>query len=320
MGELAAPEVSVVVPTLDRWPMLRRALGGALGQAGVELEAVVVDDGSTDGTSEHVAALGDARVRLVRHDRPQGVARARNAGLEAARGEWVAFLDDDDTWAPAKLAEQLAAARAAQAGWAFSSAVVVDQEGRVSGLDPAPDPRGLIAGLLRHNSIPGGCSNVLARRELVVEAGAFDERLSMLADWDLWIGLAERSAAAACSQPHVGYLDHLESMHVRQAHVTPHELALLADKHRELLARHGIRPDARLWAFSWAAEGEHRAGHRLRAARLYGQAAVQFRSKGMLARALVAPFTDRLVLRDTTSALAPLETVPAWATAPVAVS
>jgi glycosyltransferase involved in cell wall biosynthesis len=303
----------VIIPTLDRLGMLRRALASALEQEAVDLEVVVVDDGSSDGTSDAVAALGDPRVQVVRHERPQGVARARNAGLEAARGEWVGFLDDDDVWAPRKLSEQLAAARAAGAGMAFSGAIVLDDAGASPGIDPAPDPGDLLAELLRHNFIPGGCSNVIARTALVRAAGGFDARLSMLADWDLWIRLAERTEAAACPQPHVAYLDHAQSMHVQEARGTPRELQHLARKHRDQMLRHGIRPDAGLWVVSWSAAGEHRAGHPLRAALLYAQAAVRFRSKGMLLRALTAPFSDRFVRLDGAGSLLPLAAVPSWA-------
>ena len=305
-------EITVIVPTLDRWAMLRRALASALAQEAVDLEVVVVDDGSSDGTSEAVAALGEERVRLVRHERPQGVARARNAGLEAARGAWVGFLDDDDVWAPRKLCEQLAAAREADAGMAYSASVVIGDDGAVAGLDPAPESAELLRGLLRHNFIPGGCSNVIARTALVRDVGGFDERLSMLADWDLWIRLAQRTTAAVCPQPHVGYLDHVASMHVQQARATPRELDHLASKHRELMARHGIEPDAGLWVAMWAAAGEHRAGHRLRAARMYAGAAVRFRSKGMVLRALVAPFSDRFARLDSAGALLPLTAAPTW--------
>ena len=73
------PQVTVVIPTRDRWPMLSRTLGTALAQD-VSFEVVIVDDGSEDETPERLAALGDPRVRILRHDRSQGVARSRNDG------------------------------------------------------------------------------------------------------------------------------------------------------------------------------------------------------------------------------------------------
>ena len=107
------PAVSVVIPTRDRWPLLATTLASALGQDGVALEVVVVDDGSATAAPV-VPPFDDPRVRIARNDRSLGVAGARNRGIEAARGEWIAFLDDDDVWAPAKLRRQLDAATAAR--------------------------------------------------------------------------------------------------------------------------------------------------------------------------------------------------------------
>ena len=96
-----------MIPTRNRWALLSRALASVLEQEDVTLEVVVVDEGSTDETPERLAALTDERVRALRNDSPTGVANARNRGISAARGEWVAFLDDDDFWAPTKLRAQL---------------------------------------------------------------------------------------------------------------------------------------------------------------------------------------------------------------------
>src|SRR5436190_21061432 len=95
-----APEVSVVIPTRDRWDLLRTTLGGALGQRRVSHEVIVVDDGSADETPTRLAEVSDPRLRTVRLGRSMGAAAARNRGLAEARGDWVAFLDDDDVWAP----------------------------------------------------------------------------------------------------------------------------------------------------------------------------------------------------------------------------
>src|ERR687896_831399 len=103
-----APDVTVVIPTRSRWDLLSTAaLPSALAQEDVEIEVIVVDDGSSDTTPDALAELADPRVRVLRHQRARGVARARNAGIAAARGEWIAFLDDDDLWSPRKLRLQL---------------------------------------------------------------------------------------------------------------------------------------------------------------------------------------------------------------------
>src|SRR2546421_12955356 len=105
---MAAPEATVIIPTRDRWPLLAVTLCGALAQEGVTLEVIVVDDGSVDQTPRRLAEVIDERVRVIRHPSSRGVAAARNSAIAAARGEWLAFLDDDDLWAPHKLRIQLA--------------------------------------------------------------------------------------------------------------------------------------------------------------------------------------------------------------------
>jgi glycosyltransferase involved in cell wall biosynthesis len=168
------PEVTVVVPTKDRWPVLSRAaLPAVLEQQLVDVELVVVDDGSSDGTSERLAALGDPRVRVVRHETARGVAVARNAGIAAARGRWISFLDDDDLWSPLKLRGQLDAADAAEAVFVYAPGAAVDGAHRVLFNVAAADPATITDELLRWNVIWCGCSNVMARAVVVHGLGGY---------------------------------------------------------------------------------------------------------------------------------------------------
>jgi glycosyltransferase involved in cell wall biosynthesis len=128
-----SPDVSVVVPTHNRSGLLAQTLRSVLWQRGVDLEVLVVDDGSTDDTAAVVAALNDPRVRLLRHGTPRGVSAARNRGVAAAGGRWLAFCDDDDLWAPDKLARQLAAAQATGRSWVYAGEVHIDLGGQVVG-------------------------------------------------------------------------------------------------------------------------------------------------------------------------------------------
>jgi glycosyltransferase involved in cell wall biosynthesis len=263
------PEVTVVVPTRDRWELLSRtALPSALGQRDVLLEVVVVDDGSEDGTADHLAVLGDPRLRVVRHEHSHGVARARNAGVEAARGEWVAFLDDDDLWSPRKLRAQLDAARSSKAVFAYAGAVWVDEELRFLRGHTPPDPATLAGALLRWNVVWGGCSNVVARTSLVRELGGFDEQLFQLADWDLWIRLALAGRAARVEDVLVALVAHRQSMLLVDRRDVFLEFERLREKHRDAAARLGRSPDAALFA-RWVAAGHLRAGRRRAAARSY---------------------------------------------------
>jgi glycosyltransferase involved in cell wall biosynthesis len=106
--EREGPDVTVVIPTRDRWDLLsRHGLRSALGQEDVEVEVIVVDDGSTDGSAEIAETFGEP-VRCIRQANT-GVAGARNRGLSEATGEFIAFLDDDDLWPREKLRIQVAA-------------------------------------------------------------------------------------------------------------------------------------------------------------------------------------------------------------------
>ena len=114
-GEARGPgSVAVVIPTRDRWPLLRTAVASALAQEDVDAQVVVVDDGSVDETARELEAVSDPRLLVLHHDRPRGVSAARNLGLSRVTATWVAFLDDDDVWAPRYLASMLDAARVSE--------------------------------------------------------------------------------------------------------------------------------------------------------------------------------------------------------------
>lgn len=263
------------------------ALPSALGQEGVELEVIVVVDGSTDATARALDELREPRLRVIRHATPNGVARARNAGIEAARGRWVAFLDDDDIWSPEKLRRQIDAAEARQASFAYSAAAWLDEDKRFLNAFEPPDPEGLPARLLRWNELWAGCSNVVARTEVVRRLGAFDEQLFQLADWDLWIRLARDGRASAVDDVLVGYVIHAESMLLTDRRDVFAEFHYLTTKHRELSARIGARPDpAKFWR--WVAAGHLRAGRRMTAARTYAHGAFVSREPQLLVRAVAS--------------------------------
>ena len=100
------PLVSIIIPTYNRWPLVREAIESVLAQRFRDFELIVVDDGSTDGTVGELGSFGGS-LRLVRQDR-KGVAAARNSGVAVARGRYIAFLDSDDLWLSKKLAIQTA--------------------------------------------------------------------------------------------------------------------------------------------------------------------------------------------------------------------
>jgi glycosyltransferase involved in cell wall biosynthesis len=286
------PDVTVVIPTRSRWDLLSTAaLPAALGQEDVDLEVVVVDDGSTDATADCLACVDDPRLRVIRHDRPRGVARARNAGIATAQGEWIALLDDDDVWAPWKLRTQREAAAAEGAGFAYGGvASLAEDRTWVYSLAPW-DPATLPGALLERNVLWGGCSNVLVRAELVRALGGFDERLFQLTDWDLWIRLTQAGPAAACPEVLVGCIEHRRSMLLTSEDDIFEEFDYVEEKHRPAREAAGVRIDRRLFT-RWVALGHRRSGRRLLAAQMYAAAAIGGRDLGSLPRALAAPFGE----------------------------
>jgi glycosyltransferase involved in cell wall biosynthesis len=261
------PDVTVVIPTHDRCALLALTLRSVLWQRDVDLEVVVVDDGSSDDTAAMVAGLDDPRVRLVRHATAQGVSAARNRGIAEARGAWVAFLDDDDLWAPDKLARQLGAARGSGRAWAYAGAVKVDAEQRLIGGTPPAPPEQVAARLARWNPVPGGCSNVIISRAVLLAAGPFDRELVNLADWDLWIRVARAGGRPAWApRPLVGYRHHAGNSSL--------DTALIVREARVIERRYGVALD---WGgiFRYLAWLCVRSGRRQEALRYFGRAALR---------------------------------------------
>jgi glycosyltransferase involved in cell wall biosynthesis len=277
-------EVTVVIPTRNRWATLAAAaLPAAIGQEGVDHEVVVVDDGSTDGTSDRLASLGEPRLRVVRNGRSLGVARARNAGIEAARGAWIAFLDDDDIWSPRKLRTQIDAGSAMGASFVYGASVALDERKHFLFGHAPPDPSTLRTQLLRRNVMWGGCSNVVVRAGVLRDLGGFDEEIFQLADWDLWIRLSNRAKGAVCREVLVGCVAHQESMLLTDRRDVFREFDYLVQKHRGAAQDAGVALDKALFS-RWVAGGHVRAGRRLAAARALLRGAWKGRSVGNLVR------------------------------------
>src|SRR5918994_5203734 len=201
--------VSVVVPTHDRERYLGQTLRAIGLQHAVDLEVVVVDDGSPPGQVDGVvAALQDDRFRVLRNDTAQGVSAARNRGIAEARGAWLGFCDDDDLWAADKVRRQLDAAGDAGPVWVYTGSVNVNEEGKVvGGRRPLP-PAQVVALLPQRNVVPGGGSGVLVHRGLLDRAGSFDRRLHNTEDWDLWVRLSRLETPHRVAAPMVGYRVH----------------------------------------------------------------------------------------------------------------
>jgi colanic acid/amylovoran biosynthesis glycosyltransferase len=184
----SGPIVSVVIPARNRERLVARAVSSVLAQSFGDLELIVVDDGSTDRTAEAAASTGDSRVRVLGHPTSRGAQAARNTGVAAARGEFVAFLDSDDEWLPDKLACHVVALEQAPA----EVAATIDScrqrfpDGRERELAPRVSGDAY-ASLLAY---PGAPFILVVRRSCLERIGPLDEAIISYQEWDLYIRLA----------------------------------------------------------------------------------------------------------------------------------
>jgi glycosyltransferase involved in cell wall biosynthesis len=280
---------SIVIATHQRLPMLREAVQSALAQRDVDLEVIVVENGSTDGTQEYLASVDDPRLRALVFDHPLGGTAARNEGLRAARGEWVGFLDDDDVWAPDKLKAQLAAVQQQGRFWAYTGCIYMDAACEVVGGSAPEGPEVVMERLPQRYAIPAGISSMLWRAEALDQGGLLEPELTYMVDWDLSQRLARLGPPAAVREPLVAYRQHGANMSVR-AHSYVSELNLIDARFADL--RRGRPLD--IAAVHRNAGSEFlRAGMRRQALKSYWRA-VSLGDRGAVLRAAAAVVPPRL--------------------------
>ena len=196
------PRVSIVIPTHNRSKLLQQTIESVLNQTYPALEAIVVDDGSTDDT-ETVMQQYAGRVIYIKQAN-QGVSVARNTGFRAASGQFINFLDDDDTFMPTKIERQVQVfAARPETGLVHCRYYYVDGDGNP--LDkPGPLPerevlKRLVCGCFMWSGAP------LIRRECLERVGMYDEvTWSACEDWDMWLRIAKAGYPFACVQEPLG--------------------------------------------------------------------------------------------------------------------
>lgn len=242
------PVVDVVIPTYNRLSLLPGAIESILAQTWPVNRIIVADDGSNDGTAEWLLAAANENRRIEPLILQNGGAnRARNAGIAAAKAEWIAFLDSDDAWEPDKLERQFAL------------------------LDDAPDLVGLFTGFrlvggaiarqhiprrapsledLRCANVLGGTSSAVLRADALRQIGGFDPSLPSCQDWDLWFRLRQVGAFGLVRAPLVRF------------NVGPHE-RITSTMHKVLTGHEAIFGRLLEGIGSRAQRHRIRAGHRL---------------------------------------------------------
>jgi glycosyltransferase involved in cell wall biosynthesis len=215
---MKSPEVSIILPAFNRLQYLRPAVASVLAQTFTDWELIVADDGSADETAAYLAALAaPPRIRVLRLPHVGNPGAVRNVALQAARGEYVAFLDSDDVWLSEKLAAQLASLRShPQRGWSHTAFAVIDESGQVvtgAGARSWPATEGWILEQLVKMEIVIATPTVMVRRRLLEQLGGFDCDLRMCEDYDLWLRLAGLSEIDGVRETLVHVRGHRERFH-----------------------------------------------------------------------------------------------------------
>jgi glycosyltransferase involved in cell wall biosynthesis len=269
------PAVSVVIASRDYARYLGGAIRSVLGQTWTDLEIRVIDDGSTDDTTDVVRPfLADPRVHYHRTD-GLGQPRAKNLGIQLSRAPIVAFLDGDDEWLPRKLERQLLLFHNPAVGVAYSRRVLMDTAG-----NDLPTPAGIFArgrvydALLVQNFV---CfSSVVVRRDVFESVGLFDPGLPLAIDYDLWLRVARHYEFDYVDEPLVRYRTGHTSLSSR---ITERVAVVLSVLRRSLVRRRNAESangaaQAEAWGSTCRTMGFVMRDHQtLAAAKWYARAA-----------------------------------------------
>ncbi|MBW1707097.1 MAG: glycosyltransferase [Deltaproteobacteria bacterium] len=187
------PKVSIIIPTYNRAHLVERAINSVLNQTYCDFELIVVDDASTDNTQEVIKSIGDKRIRYIRHGANRGGSAARNTGIGLSEGKYIALLDDDDEWLPAKLEKQVNAFEEVsdKVGLIYTGSEVREEGNNAPLKTYIPRFRGNVRNRLLMGPTVCGSQSVLIKRECFSKAGVFDESLKSCQDWDMWKRISE---------------------------------------------------------------------------------------------------------------------------------
>lgn len=203
-----SPFFSVVIPTYNRPEYLREAIQSVVSQTFADFELIVVDDSPEETARPVIESFADVRLSYVTNDHSSGGAGTRNAGIERARGTWVAFLDDDDLWLPQKLerqAEKIAGSDD-QVALVYTGHTTFRQgSGRTFTFIPSKE--GWIHEDLLAWNVINGFYSVAVRRDVLAKLGGLDERFPAMQDAELYVRVAKEHKVAFVADPLVRVRD-----------------------------------------------------------------------------------------------------------------
>lgn len=203
--------ISVIIPTHNRGNRLHKSIESVLNQTYREIEIIVVSDGSTDNTEEVVKNYQKKYnfIELISVFPNKGANNARNEGIKASKGDFIAFLDDDDEWLPTKLEKQMEVFMSNEAiGLVYSEINVIYAKENVKYRAFGGDTGDLSREILLNNVV-GSTSSVTVKKEILSKSGYFDVELPAAQDYDLWIRICQLTEVGYASEPGVNYYNNI---------------------------------------------------------------------------------------------------------------
>lgn len=242
------PKVSVVIPSFNCGQYIRRSVDSVRRQTYSNLEIIIVDDGSTDGTQDIVQGIDDSRLRYIQQQNG-GVAKARNTGILAATGEFIAYVDADDELDEHMVEICTACVQRTGADWCITDIleVIVSDRDSANRLKRSPVPEtGARHEILREDFV---LSAPFFRRKTLIDVGLYDTQLRTREDWDMsvrliWAGYHYSYIAEPLYRYHI----RADSLMRNSKRLTYDCTLIVLNKHHRLRADEGDRESARIYA------------------------------------------------------------------------
>ncbi len=232
-------KISIIIPTYNRRDLIERAVLSVLEQDYHNLEVIIVDDCSTDNTEEVLKNLTDARIKFIKHTQNKGANAARNTGIKAANGGYIAFQDSDDEWMPEKLSKQMKIFEDSDddnLGIVYTAFWKIEE--KTKKYIPSKDilkTNGNLHDILLGNSFIS-TQALLIKKECLLDVGMFDENLPRLQDWELLLRLSKEYHFYLVDEPLVNVYHTEGSISTNQKSLTD-TLILILEKHYDDFAK-----------------------------------------------------------------------------------
>ena len=229
-------KVSFIIPTYNRAHVIRRSIESALDQTFQDFEILIVDDGSTDETFDALAPLLELpKVQYLRHEKNKGSQAARNTGIRHARGDYIAFLDSDDTWIPKKTELQLDALDKKGADCVVVTGILKIENGAQTRFFDRKYEGYVYPELLASDGPGYGC--LLVPRAWFTQIGFLDESISAFADWDTCISLSKLFKFTTVDEPCVNYYQDDPSAIQKNKRELARSYRYIVEKHQKDMVR-----------------------------------------------------------------------------------